>query len=273
VKNQDTWFIKFYSPNCGFCTGVEEVWDNFHDETEKDQLDWKVAKINVLNIKGKDDPRASGVLPGPLPGLHLFPPNSKTFYEYPSPRSTVTVAQLMEFALFGYEDKTPAWKELKDFFASHDALALVDEKSWDELTVNDGEYIVMVYGPKCGWCKGFLPIYEEFAKLIPEKGYTMKPYWINGSNAWKFGDRYHTRPWPSFIYWKNGHYYRMDTDDVRDIKNVQQLIDWFDTEAYLELDDEHQGVDPEVAKIRKLLEAKEKSRKQKEEKAKQSEEL
>jgi len=69
-KTDDTWFVKFYGPNCGYCKSMADDWEALAREAEEEGLDMKIGAFNVhsdyVGFEGVRD-----LFPGPLPGLHL----------------------------------------------------------------------------------------------------------------------------------------------------------------------------------------------------------
>ena len=100
-----------------------------------------------------------------------------------------------------YENVEPTFVDPDAYFTTKtDLFFIKSESEWNQLIVQDGaEYIVMVGGPKCGWCKGFLPTYREFAAAAKENGITATVAWINGMANFGYVERYTARPWPSLV--------------------------------------------------------------------------
>jgi len=87
-NTDDVWFIKFYGPNCGFCKAMAEEWESFAQLVEEEELDIKIGQFDVHKTENQVQ-EIRTFFPGPLPGLHLFPPGDKKFYEFPNPRINV----------------------------------------------------------------------------------------------------------------------------------------------------------------------------------------
>ena len=100
----NTWFIKFYGPNCGFCKNMAPAWEQLAEMVEKDELDLKIAQYNVHGDNMVDD-YAKHFLPGPLPGLHLFIPGDNKFFEFHGARFDTDPEHYLAFALYGYEEQ------------------------------------------------------------------------------------------------------------------------------------------------------------------------
>lgn len=60
-----------YGPNCGFCKGIEPIWEELGKVTEEEGYDWRVGAFNVHTPEHQGKLEFRSVFPGPLPGLHL----------------------------------------------------------------------------------------------------------------------------------------------------------------------------------------------------------
>jgi len=259
-NTEDPWFIKFYGPNCGFCKSMAPAWEDLADEIESEGLDIKIGAFNVhedhVGFEGVRD-----LFPGPLPGLHFFPPQDKKFYEFPNPRFAVGHEGFMEFALSGWEEVDGVFRKPEYFYQEETDIVNIPGEDFDKvLTKSTDPLFVMFFGPKCGWCKAMMPLWQRYAREVKEQGLPLVVARMDGFSNLNIVDRYTARPWPSLVYLTEGKYYRMDTDDVREIKETQELHDWINDKEYLELDDEHWGEDEGYAKYLRMQQAKEKSR-------------
>jgi len=181
---------------------MAEQWEEFAEMVESEDLDLKVVSADVLEIDTSEFPQLKQVMPGPLPGVFFFPAKTNYYYEFPGARGGCDVEKLLEFALDTYpEQGNKVYRTMEDFYASKPDLFLIkDQDHWDELSLSgEGDYVIMVYGPKCGWCKSKLPIFEEFARMAKDQVPDITVAWFNGMGSWSFGDRFKARPWPSVI--------------------------------------------------------------------------
>lgn len=65
---------------------------------------------------------------------------------------------------------------------------------------------------------------------------------------------------------KGGYYWRWDTELVREIKDVEEILSWVVDKKYEEVGDEFKGIDSKYEEFLKLEAAKAKSRAKKEKK-------
>merc|ERR1711976_29026 len=78
----DDYFIKFYSPKCGWCKSMAEQWEEFAEMVESEDLDLKVVSADVLEIDTSEFPQLKQVMPGPLPGVFFFPAKTNYYYNF-----------------------------------------------------------------------------------------------------------------------------------------------------------------------------------------------
>jgi len=172
----------------------------------------------------------------------------------------------MEFALGGWEDVEGVYRKPEYFYQEETAITNIQGENFDKfITETSDPVFVMVFGPKCGWCKTMMPLWEKFAEEVKEQEAPLVVARMDGFSNMQVVDRYNARPWPSLVLVKEGKYYRMDTDYVRAVTDTQELHDWINNEEYLEVGDEYSGEDAGYAKFLRLQAAKEKSRKRRQE--------
>jgi len=268
-NTQDTWVIKFYGPNCGFCKGMEEQWETFAKEVAEEELDLKVGQLNVHDPEVQGTPGIRPLLPGPLPGIHLFFPGEKKFYEFPNPRLNTLKEQYLNFVLTDYERSSTAYRKDEYFYEEEtDILNISGENFYDVLESAEKPLYVFFFGTKCGWCKTKMPLWEEFATASKQRNAPWTVARLDGFSNLKLVDAYNARPWPSVVYIQtDGKYYRIDTEIVRDAESVDVFFDFIEQGTYLEADEEHSGFDQEKERQQKLRKAKEESKRRKKEKA------
>jgi thiol-disulfide isomerase/thioredoxin len=231
------WPPSSYSERCGFCVGLAPIWEAFEKQVIEEELNLDVVEFDITTITNQE--RIQSVLPGPLPGISLYyhfifpwyelihsnhssrfvPGNTEQFYENFGARGIQKVDQILEWALLDYEEVEPTWinvsfwklgvlnewilifLQTENYFTTKTDLFFVTSSShWNELIKEeDAEYFIMFAGPKCGWCKQFLPVWQEFARLAKEEGLSVTVGWINGLKNFELIERYSARPWPSIV--------------------------------------------------------------------------
>jgi len=268
VGGDDNWIVMFYGANCGFCKSVKPFFEDLEQEVEEEGLDLRLAMLDVHKEGTGND--MFYYMPGPLPGIHLF--TEERWYEMPNPRYVSSHDAMLEFALFGYEEEGinnyPADKNKRDPDMS-DAVVLTKE-DFDEKT-KEGNWLVMFYGPKCGWCKRFEPLYHEFATEMKDDD-SLNVAKIDAFDAMGITQRFTARPWPSVVLVKQDKFYRIDTDVIREAEDVQFMHD-FVAGGFEDADEEHSGTNEGLARYLKKEAAKERSRKKKLEKNAAKEDL
>merc|ERR1711934_142302 len=214
----DTWFIKFYGPNCGLCTSMAEEWEKFAQNVIDEELDIKVGAFDVHATENQVE-EVRIFFPGPLPGLHLFPPHDKKYYEFPNPRINVKADFYTNFALFEYEEFPGTYRKSEYFYEEENPVVTINGENFDQFIAEHADTPIFVYffGPKCGWCKTKFPIWEQFAVDAIAKESKFIVARMDGFSNMQVIDRYTARPWPSMVYIENGKYYRLDTEIGRDI--------------------------------------------------------
>jgi len=261
---EDNWFVEFYGPNCGFCKGMEPIWEDLAKVTEEEGYDWRVGKFNVHLPEHQGKLEFRSVFPGPLPGLHLFLTDKpKQFYEHPNPRLVLNADQLVQFAVMDYEKVHPVWRKDEYFYLEESPITNIDGKDFDKTIADGNRYFVMFYGLKCGACKQFMPTWEKFAIAAKERNSPWTVARMEGFTNMQIVDRYTARPWPSLVFIENDHYYRMDTEIVRATSDIEELFKWVESGEYLEVGEEYTGVDEGLEYYRKLQAAKDKAKKKK----------
>ena len=187
-----------YGPDCGFCKAMAQEWEDFDALIEEEELDIKLGAYNV-HEPGNKTPETQILFPGPLPGLHLFPPGDKKFYEYPNPRINVKKEFYMSFALFEYENSHGYYKKAEYLYEEESPIVTIPGEKFDEFLTTGDNYFVMFFGPKCGWCKAFTPTWESFATQAKEKGSDFVVARMDGFSDMNIIQRYEARPWPSLV--------------------------------------------------------------------------
>ena len=94
---------------------MAEEWEDFAADVEAEGFDIKVGQFDVHDQENKI-PEVQTFFPGPLPGLHLFPPGDNKFYEFPNPRINVNKEFYLNFALFDYEAHTGIFRKVYNNF-------------------------------------------------------------------------------------------------------------------------------------------------------------
>jgi len=262
-KSQDNWFIKFYGPNCGFCKAMADEWEAFAQLVEEEEYDLKIGSFDAQRTDFDRQPFRD-IFPGPLPGLHFFPADKpKHYYEFPNPRIIVDKNKYLDFAVLGYEDTKPVYRQAKYLYEEESNIVTIPGEQFDEVVSSGEKYFVMFFGPKCGACKNFLPTWEKFAEESVKRGSPWITSRVDGFSAMSVVDRYTARPWPSLVFIEDGKFYRMDTDIVRATDSIDEIFDWIESGTYKTVGEEFSGEDTGLAYYKKLREAKEKSKKKK----------
>jgi len=266
---EDTWFIKFYGPDCGFCKAMAEEWEAFAQQIEDEGYDIKVAAYNV-HESSHQVAEVRHFFPGPLPGLHLFPPGDKKFYEFPNPRINVRAEWYLNFALFEYEEYEGIYRDPRSIYEEESPIVTIDGAKFDEYLEQNYDKPLFIYffGPKCGWCKEKLPLWTKFAEEALERNAPFVVARLDGFSDLQVVERFTARPWPSMVFLAKGNFYRLDTDVGRAIESTDFLWNWIESGEYLNVDDEYKGVDEGFNRYLKVKAAKEKSKARKREKEK-----
>ncbi|KAF9180862.1 hypothetical protein BGZ51_005826 [Haplosporangium sp. Z 767] len=165
-----TTFVKFYSPQCGYCQQLAPKWEKVaveHQEWEKTK-DFKFAEVNCL-IDG-DLCHDNNVRY--YPSLQLFR-SGKKVDEYEGSRSVKAMNEYVSTKAEEYSSVEPQVEKEQDFTAaiinpSGQVIAL-DMKTYESNLKNGEPWLVEYYAPWCGHCKALAPIYEELAKALQGK--------------------------------------------------------------------------------------------------------
>lgn len=63
----------------------------------------------------------------------------------------------------------------------------------------DKPLYVYFFGPKCGWCKTKMPLWEEFAIASKERNAPWTVARLDGFSNLRLIDAFNARPWPSVV--------------------------------------------------------------------------
>jgi thioredoxin-like negative regulator of GroEL len=221
-----TWFVKFYSPGCGFCKMLSPRWAELADEAHAKDVGINVARANIREDEMREV--SSRYQIGQLPGIKLFVDGE--VFTLPNPRSSRPVYEYIDYATTYYEvieeEEKERLAEEARIQAEIDAVSdiVVLDASNFESSVIEGTWLVEFYGPKCGYCKRLAPTWEELAHEVVNRGLDFKVAKIDAAAHPKYTRMFKANPWPSIKMVKDAQVW--DFPDPREIQEVESYIDY-----------------------------------------------
>jgi len=228
------WFVKFMSPQCGFCKSRYQDWNALaryvqrkQEKKDPDFLGFHVAQIDVRTVQQI----ASKLAVGKLPQMILF--REGEFFSFPNSRDSFTPRKYATYALEEYrqveeEQQRQAEEERARqaaIEAASDVVNLNVDEFEDDVTV--GNWLIEFYGPSCGYCQRLAPTWEDLGHEVKARKLDFKVAKYNGQQgrgAAKYFLAFKGNPWPSIKLVRGGVVYSLP--EPRTTLSVQGYIDW-----------------------------------------------